>query len=490
MHSPAGSALKRDLAAASIAPTLALLAAESLRSGLGLTRLGIVFLAAVILIATARGSRAAVLTAVTTLAAYKVFLDLRIGEQTTAIEDILNMAIFLVVALIAGTLAGKARDEASSAQRHSQRMELLFKTSRSLAEEREQAFWPALTQAVARETRGGALALDAAGVEVARAGQIERDGNAVALDEPLHLGRDVLRRELAEGRSSGDWIARPVPSEKPFAGVLIWEAQTPSVGTDEFVELLADLASAALARSRLQHEQVRAEATKQSEKLREALLSSISHDFRSPLAAIIGSSSSLLEYGHKFDQSVRDDLLLNIQEEAERLNEFVANLLDMTRLQSGALRAAAEPLMISSVVAAAVQRLERHKKKVPHIDMDANCKVSADPLLLEQVLYNVLDNALRYAGQHGDVEISCVTDSHCAQIVIADHGPGIRADDQAGVFNTFHFLRKNGQVNGTGLGLSISRGFVEAMGGSIEARDRRDGQRGLEVAIKLPRSCS
>jgi two-component system sensor histidine kinase KdpD len=208
------------------------------------------------------------------------------------------------------------------------------------------------------------------------------------------------------------------------------------------------------------------------------------------LAAIIGSSSSLLEYGHKFEPAVREDLLLNIQEEAERLNAFVANLLDMTRLQSGNLRVSSEPLLLAEIVSAAVRRLERHKRNVPLIAMHGNCELNADPLLLEQALYNILDNAVKYAGADGDIDISCVPDDDATRIVIADHGPGLRAEDQAGVFDAFHFLRKSKPVHGTGLGLSISRGFVEAMKGRIEARNRTDGQSGLEIAITLPRGLS
>jgi two-component system sensor histidine kinase KdpD len=488
VRSPASPSLIRDLAAALLAPALALAATELLWSKLGLTRLGIVFLAAVILIATIRGSRAAILTAVTSLVAYKVFLDLRAGEQTSRAEDILNLAIFLVVALVAGTLAGKARDEASKALRHSQRMETLFKASRSLSEDGEQTLWTTLTQAIAADTGGRALALDASGAECARIGG---KGNLFPDAEvPLQLGRRTLAGKIATARTADGWTARAIPQQGPRAGVLLWEAHDPTEGFKEFAELLVELASAALARSRLRAEQLGIEAAKQAERFREALLSSISHDFRSPLAAIIGSTSSLLEYGDKFEPAVREDLLLNIQEEAERLNAFVANLLDMTRLQSGNLRVSSEPLLLAEIVSAAVRRLERHKRNVPLIAMHGNCELNADPLLLEQALYNILDNAVKYAAADGDIDISCVPDDDATRIVIADHGPGLRAEDQAGVFDAFHFLRKNKPVHGTGLGLSISRGFVEAMKGRIEARNRTDGQSGLEVAITLPRGLS
>jgi two-component system sensor histidine kinase KdpD len=257
---------------------------------------------------------------------------------------------------------------------------------------------------------------------------------------------------------------------------------------DEFVELVAELAAASLSRSRGRREQLRVEAAEEGGRLREALLSSISHDFRSPLAAIIGSATSLLEYGDKFREEVRQDLLLNIRDEGERLNDFVANLLNMTKLQAGVLHPRSRCVKVGDVATAAVERLSRHQAHRPNIKVEANCEIMADPLLLEQAMYNVLDNACKYgASGEGILVTSRMHARHC-EIVISDHGPGLAKEDQAGVFNTFHFARKSGKTKGTGLGLSISQGFIAAMCGKIEARDRDDGLSGLEIAITLPRS--
>jgi two-component system sensor histidine kinase KdpD len=233
---------------------------------------------------------------------------------------------------------------------------------------------------------------------------------------------------------------------------------------------------------------VRIAASEEAGKLREALLSSISHDFRSPLAAIIGSSTSLLEYGDKFDEVVRTDLLLNIRDEGEKLNQFVANLLNMTRLQAGVLRPNMQLVNAADVIGDAIEQLERRQGRALSVDIQGDSAVTADPLLLEQAVYNVLDNAAKYAATPNGIRVSCITRHQVAEILIVDDGPGLAAEDQAGVFTPFHFVRKNGQASGTGLGLSISRGFVAAMGGTIEARSRRDGQSGLEIAIRLPGS--
>jgi K+-sensing histidine kinase KdpD len=337
-----------DLTAALLAPVTALLSAELLHSVLGLTRIGVLFLAAVAVVASVRGRRAALLTALVSVLAYTLFLQVRIDEQTTAVEDLMNLPVFIVVALITGALAGKVHDEAAKAQRHARSMELLFRTSRTLSEEDEEHFWEAITGAMAQSSGGPALALDANGALRAQSGDPGSDPAAIA------FGRQVLQCE-AESDIVGEeeWRARTIPLEKPFAGVLLWNVRVDWEGSQEFVQLVVDLASASVARSRVRQEQSKIEAAREAEKLREAVLSSISHDFRSPLAAIIGSSTSLLEYGDKFDEVVRRDLLLNIQEEGEKLNRFVGNLLNMTRLQSGVVQPNMVTICVADIIAAA-----------------------------------------------------------------------------------------------------------------------------------------
>lgn len=475
----------RDIAAAVIAATAAFTLAELIRSGLGVTRLGLFFLAAVTVVAGLRGTRAAILSALASMVAYKLFLDLRAGEQTGAAEDILNLAIFVIVALLTGALAGRLHDEAGKSRMHGDRMELLFRTSRLLAEE-DSRVWPVSVDALSLLTGGGdAIAVDPSGNVKARCGSLKQDPAAV------QLGKELLNSDgKSESNSAGGWRARTLPATRPYAGALVWQVNEPSRGTEETIELLVDLASASVARALVREEQIKLKATEEAGKLREALLSSISHDFRSPLAAIIGSATSLLEYGDKFDDAVRRDLLLNIQDEGEKLNQFVANLLNMTRLQSGVVKPRKQAVQVAEVINAAVERLRRHRGTVPALKIDAECEIEADPLLLEQAIYNILDNAAKYADTPEGVHISCALIGATAEIIIADHGPGLDREDREGVFTTFHFAKKNGETQGTGLGLSISKGFVEAMGGTIQARCRGEPQTGLEIAITLPRSMS
>ena len=243
-----------DLVLALVAPVLALAAAEFLYSTLGLTRTGILFLAAVTFAASLRGTRAAVLAALIGVLCYKLFLDQRAGERTSAVEDLLAVLVFLVVALVTGTLAGRVHDAADRARRHAARMEALFRTSRALSEEEEGKFWPTMTGAIAEASGGAALAVDAGGAVQARAGP---PANEAAAGE---LARRILEGTGAPDCGAGEWRARTVPHAAPFAGVLLWEAREDDGGTDEFAELLTDVAAASLARAQVRREQVRVEA--------------------------------------------------------------------------------------------------------------------------------------------------------------------------------------------------------------------------------------
>ena len=484
--------LIRDLTVAVAAPAAAVILAEIVHTGFGVSRFGLLFLAAVTVAASIRGSRAAVLTAIVGVAAYKLFLDLRTADHTTAVEDILNLVVFLVVALVTGTLAGRVHDEAAKARRHAEHTELLYETSRTLAEGEDGNVWPALARAVAAGTGGACLAIDPGGSVQARAGN-SGSGDPLPHGEEDALeaaGRALQNAHGQETVSVGPWRSRTIEDEQRTAGVLVWKAQESAEGSEEFIELVVELATACLARKRAREEQMNRKAAEEVGNLREALLSSISHDFRSPLAAIIGSATSLIEYGDKFSEPVRCDLLANIRDEGEKLNQFVANLLNMTRLQAGVIHPSMERVELAQLIETVTHRHALHRGKVQQVQVVADCAVDADRLLLEQAIYNILDNASKYADTPHGIEVTCEVSGATACIRISDHGPGLAEEDHAGIFSTFHFDRKAGRSKGTGLGLSIARGFIEAMGGSIKAGNRSDGQPGLEITIGLPRSIS
>ncbi len=241
------------------------------------------------------------------------------------------------------------------------------------------------------------------------------------------------------------------------------------------LETFANQIALAVERTRLAAEAHQAYLRMETERLRSALLSSISHDLRTPLAAITGAASSLLWRDEEFDPETRRELKETIYEEAERLARLVENLLDMTRLESG-IQARKEWQPLEEVVGAALARVERRLRGRPvttNLPGDLPL-VPIDDVLIEQVLINLVDNAIKYTAPDIPLEISAVSGDGIVTVAVADRGPGLEPGDQQRVFEKFY--RGSAQhVRGAGLGLAICRGIIQAHGGSIWAANRPGG---------------
>lgn len=215
----------------------------------------------------------------------------------------------------------------------------------------------------------------------------------------------------------------------------------------------------------------------ETERLRTALLTSISHDLRTPLATILGSATTLTAEGATLEPQAQTELLGLIRDEAERLNRFIGNLLDMTRLEAGSLEPNRVPTDIADAIGTALARVERilagHRVEVA-IEGELPL-LRLDGVLLEQVLVNLLDNAAKYAPAGSRIEITAGREGGAVRIAVRDEGPGIPKEDLDRVFEKFYRVRRmDRRPAGTGLGLAICRGFVEAMGGKIFAANRTD----------------
>jgi two-component system sensor histidine kinase KdpD len=254
------------------------------------------------------------------------------------------------------------------------------------------------------------------------------------------------------------------------------------------LDALIDQSALAIERVRLVEDMDRVKRSVETDRLRSALLTSISHDLKTPLAAVLGSAAALRELSSQLSDGEKADLLATVIDESERLNRFIANLLDMTKLESGAIVPNATPHDLGEIVGSALRRagkiLAQHQvvlelaPGLPMLDLDA--------VLFEQVLFNLLDNAAKYAPAATTIRIQGWrdTDSVCLQIL--DEGEGIPPADLEQIFDKFHRAQKGDQVRaGTGLGLAISRGFVEAMHGTIAAGNRTD-RAGAVFTIRLP----
>jgi two-component system sensor histidine kinase KdpD len=244
----------------------------------------------------------------------------------------------------------------------------------------------------------------------------------------------------------------------------------------------------AIERVRLVEDMDRVRRTLDTDRLRSALLTSISHDLKTPLAAILGAAGTLRDLANALDDNARAELLATIVDESERLNRFIANLLDMTKLESGAVVPNLALHDLGEIVGATLRRagkiLARHRVEVA-IAADLPM-LEVDPVLFEQLLFNILDNAAKYAPGETIVRIQGWQDGNAACLQVLDEGNGIPPDELERIFDKFYRVQKGDQVRaGTGLGLAISRGFVEAMRGTLTAANRSD-RPGAIFTITLP----
>jgi two-component system sensor histidine kinase KdpD len=226
----------------------------------------------------------------------------------------------------------------------------------------------------------------------------------------------------------------------------------------------------------------------EADRLRSALLTSISHDLKTPLAAILGAAGTMRQLSGALDDAAKAELLATIIDESERLNRFIANLLDITRLESGAIvpQTTLQDLgeLVGSALARTAKILAHHR-----VDVELAADVpmlELDPVLFEQVLFNLLDNASKYAPANTTIRIRSWREAQSVVLQVLDEGAGIPAGDVERIFDKFYRAQKGDQVRaGTGLGLAISRGFVEALKGTITAANRAD-RTGAVFTIRLP----
>ncbi|MGZ6049321.1 MAG: sensor histidine kinase, partial [Phenylobacterium sp.] len=400
------------------------------------------------------------------LAAFSSFLIYNFYIQNTSFslssykaEDVLVLITFPTVAMLMGNLTGRVREEAKSAEARALATAALFEGTREFSASDDAAFIRArLADHLAAAARGQAFVLDR---EV-----LCHAGGEAPTPMVLSAARALALEDGAQARTieAAGWRVRYLAG----GAVAGWRAEPPP-GPDEenLLQILADAGAAATARAGLTVAKADAEARARTEDLRNALLSSISHDLRTPLAAVLASATSLQEFGDKFDAKTRHDLTATIQEEAERLNAFVTNLLNMTRLESGALDPSSAAFDLAEVVERVRKRFERLRGK-----RKITCKLGegagvalGDPVLFEVALANVLENAIRYSPDSGAIALVSLVEGGQVVVKVTDEGPGVPEAELAKLFDKFYRGSAAKRTPGTGLGLSIVRGVMQGMGG-------------------------
>jgi len=301
-------------------------------------------------------------------------------------------------------------------------------------------------------------------------------------DKVAGLGTDTLPSARA--------VYMPLHGAQGAVGVLGVMPSDPSRFNDveqrALIDVFANQIGSALERARLAEQAQQAHLQVEAERLRNSLLSSVSHDLRTPLSVITGSASALLESESALTPEARRDLIETVQEEAQRLNRLVRNLLDMTRLESGAVKVAKEWQEVEGIVGAVLSRLDdqlRGRRVDVRFPPDLPL-VPIDGVLVEQVFINLLENAAKYSPEGSPIEISAHRDEGNVVVEIADRGPGIPEKLVDKIFEKFYRLPREHGGGGAGLGLAICRGIIEAHGGRVWAGNRDGG--GAVFRFTLP----
>ncbi|MDR3510278.1 MAG: sensor histidine kinase KdpD [Caulobacteraceae bacterium] len=464
--------------------------------------LAMIFLASVLVGGLLYGLRPALAAAGLAILTYNFFfLAPRFSLQIGHPGDVLTFAIFFAVAAATGWLTGRVRDQARlSAQRAAAVTALLAASRRLSAASTQDETAQALADQAGAASGGRAVVLlphEGELVQVAGAPAV-----ALLTTGAMAAARWAWEKGEAAGAGTGTlpqvgWTFWPLLGLRGRAGVAGVEFNERAGPDDErLVAALLDQGAVALERAELAAATVENEALRRSDKLRAALLNSISHDLRTPLSTVMGSATTLIDYGKTLKPEVRSDLLLSIREEAERLNRYVGDLLDMTRLEGGALKTRSEWTDVRDVLGAAIDRVSRRlEHRVLSRDFPPELtSVQADPGLLEQAIVNILENAVAYSPDASRIEVAAYEDRSNVVISIEDEGPGIPQAEIEQVFEKFRRLeepsdRARGERNkGAGLGLSIAKGFVEAMGGRIAAASPILAGRGTRILISLPKA--
>src|SRR5271170_661075 len=465
---------------------------------IGLQSISLVFLMAVLASAIAWGLRPALFACLLSVLVFNFFFLPPLYTFTIADpENAVALFFFGLVAVVISNLTAATRRQIVSARARAKTTAELYAISRKLAAigTLDDLLWATAYQVSSMLNVRTVLLFPA------------KEGRSLDLacgyppedqidDADMAAARWSWEHNRAAGRGAdtlpgGKWLFLPLRTGSGPIGVIGIDRDAPGpLIPDErrLLDALADQAAVAIERISLARGLAEARVLGETERLRGALLTSISHDLRTPLASILGIVSSLRSYTDRYDESQRAELLATLQDEAERLNRFVVNLLDMTRLESGAIELKLDLVDIAEIVGAALEHagsvLAHHQVELV-IAADLPM-LRLDQILFEQVLFNLLDNAAKYAAPGSRIDVHARREGDIVAIEVSDEGPGIPREDFERIFDKFYRVQAQDRRRaGTGLGLAICRGFVEALGGWIVARNRRD-RSGAVLTIRMP----
>ncbi|HAD03982.1 MAG: two-component sensor histidine kinase [Desulfuromonadales bacterium GWC2_61_20] len=472
----------------------ATLICEGLRPFVAPTNMVMIYLLAVVVAALRLGLRAANLTALLGVLAFDFFfVPPRLTLAVADGEYFITFAAFLAVGVVISTLVARVGERAAAVREREMQTASLYHLSRDLA--------------------AAAHIEDVLAAVVKNSGQTLDAKIALFLPEGERLEVKAASPDLlidAKEAAVADWAFRnrqpagcgtetlvsagllylPLQAAGNLFGVcgvrLVEAGDYHSPRVRRLLDAFVIQAALAMERVALARQAEQAQILSARENLERALLNSISHDLRTPLVTIAGALGALRDEKSALGAATRRELVAAAWEEAERLNRFVGNLLDMTRLEAGELQLKQEPCEVQDLVGCALAALEpRLGPRAIQVNLAADLPLlSLDLVLMTQVLVNLLDNAHKFAPVESIIEIYATADPEGLMLEVSDHGAGVPEQDLQRIFDKFYRIPVPERAGGTGLGLSICKGIVEAHGGRIRAENRTGG--GLRILIRLP----
>ena len=477
-----------------------------------IANVSMLYLIVVLAVATRLGSRPAILASILAFLTFDWFFVEPLHTFTVADPgEWVSLLLFLVTAVLTGELAADQRRRAHEAAQREHEAVLLFDLLRLLTAPDLDAALSSAAERIRVE-----LGLSAGGIQLAAEGRErtvavgEPEGRALA--RPLHVASaDILaggRAPTARERGrTGRWLRVVPPSRGEFsiderrrhvlairvadrtAGhlVVVRRRGTRPFGERDsrFLSVVATQLAAVAERADLQRDATAAEVLRQASQLKTALLNAVSHDMRTPLASIKAAAGSLGQSDVEWTEAERAEFAESIEQQADRLDRMVANLLDLSRMEAGALRPQRALHDVGALVEDVLGRLRDRTaghSLVVSIPDDLP-PVSLDYVEIDQVLSNLVENAAKYAPRPTTIDVSARRVGDMIEVEVADRGPGIPAESLGRIFEPFYRARRDGP-SGVGLGLAVAKGLVEAHGGTIAARNRDGG--GAQVTFSLP----
>ncbi len=464
--------------------------AALLRNHVELADLVMIFLVAIAVTAAFLGRGPSIVASLCAVAILDFFFVPPFGTfAVTDFRHVLTFGVMLSAGILISSLTERIRRQSMMARERERRTAALYALTRALAGARDVAAIARVASEKVREVFESDAVLLVPDTE---------GGLALAVPGPVELtdmDRTVARWVLDHGRQAGRGL-ETLPGARAMGIPLLAEGKSIGVLTvvphpdtrfedprqRHHLAVFVEQIALALDRAQLAEDAARSELRAETEEMRSSLLSSVSHDLRTPIATVLGTATTLLDSGETMSPEERAELLASVRDEAARLGRLVSNLLDMTRVESAGLEVKKEWVPLEETIGAVLHRFDaRLRGRDVRIDVPGDVVAHIDPVLFEQVLVNLVENALKHTPAGTPIEIRASMSDVAAVLEVADRGPGIPAGSETRVFEKF--VRESG-AGGVGLGLAICKGIVQAHGGTIRASNRESG--GASFVVTLP----